>query len=145
MAEVYVSTVLNAPAERVWRLVRDFDALPDWVPGVVDSRIEGGGPADRVGCVRAFRLADGGALRERLLALSDYDYACTYAILDSPMPVTGYVATLRLIPVTDGNRTFAEWSARFECDPEDEPGLVEAIGEGVFGAAFDALVSRFGG
>ena len=145
MAEVYVSTVLHAPPERVWRVVRDFDGLPGWVPAVVDSRIEGGGPADRVGCVRAFRLADGGALRERLLALSDYDYACTYSILESPMPVEGYVATVRLLPVTDGNRTFAEWSARFDCAPADEADLCEAIGEGVFRAGLDALKSRFGG
>lgn len=145
MTEVYASTVLHASAERVWRLVRDFDALPDWVPAVVDSRIEGGGAADRVGCVRAFRTSDGGALRERLLALSDYEYACTYSILDSPMPLSDYVATLRLIPVTDGDRTFVEWSARFDCAPGDEAGLVEEIGQGVFRSGLDALKSRFGG
>ena len=41
-------------------------------------------------------------IRERLLALSDYDYSCTYAILESPMGVDNYVATLKLTPVTDG-------------------------------------------
>ena len=145
MTDVYVSSVVNAPTDRVWSVVRDFDALPDWVPNVVDSRIEGGGPPDRIGCVRAFRMADGARLRERLLALSDYDYACTYAILDSPMPVTDYVATLRLFPVTDGNRTFAEWSARFECPPGEVTRLVDDIGRGVFQAGLDSLKSRFGG
>ena len=33
-------------------------------------------------------------IRERLLALSDYDYSCTYEILESPMGVENYVATL---------------------------------------------------
>ena len=145
MTDVHTSSVINAPADRVWATVRDFNALPDWMPPVVDSRIEGSGPSDRVGCVRAFRMADGGALRERLLALSDYEYSCTYSILDSPMPVTNYVATLRLFPVTDGNRTFIEWSARFDCPPDEAARLVDDIGRGVFQAGFDSLKARFGG
>ena len=144
MTDVYTSAVIDAPAERVWAAVRDFDALPDWMPPVVESRIEGGGPSDRIGCVRAFRMADGGALREKLLALSDRERSCTYSILDSPMPVTGYVATLRLLPVTDKNRTFIEWSARFDCPPEEAPRLVDDIGRGVFQAGFDSLKARFG-
>ena len=78
-------------------------------------------------------------IRERLLALSDYEYSCTYEILESPMGVSGYVATLKLTPVTDGARCFAEWSAEFDCDPGRERELTETIGNGVFQAGFDAL------
>ena len=144
MARVYVSSVIGAPADRVWQAIRDFNALPDWVPAVRESRIEGGQPSDRVGCVRAFRLEDGGFLRERLLALSDYDYSVTYSILESPMGVEDYIATLKLVPVTDGGRSFAEWTAEFDCDPAAEAELVETIGRDVFQAAFDALKLRFG-
>ncbi len=144
MARVYISSVIGAPADRIWQAIRDFNALPDWVPAVRESRIEGGQPSDQVGCVRAFRLEDGGFLRERLLALSDYDYSVTYAILESPMGVENYVATLKLVPVTDGGRTFAEWTAEFDCDPAAEADLVTNIGNGVFQAAFDALKARFG-
>lgn len=144
MARVYISSVIGAPADRIWQTVRDFNALPDWVPAVRESRIEGGQPSDQVGCVRAFRLEDGGFLRERLLALSDYDYSVTYAILESPMGVENYIATLKLMPVTDGGRTFAEWTAEFDCDPAAEAELVANIGNGVFQAAFDALKARFG-
>lgn len=144
MARVYISSVIGAPADRIWQTVRDFNALPDWVPAVRESRIEGGQPSDQVGCVRAFRLEDGGFLRERLLALSDYDYSVTYAILESPMGVENYIATLKLMPVTDGGRTFAEWTAEFDCDPAAEADLVANIGNGVFQAAFDALKARFG-
>jgi len=145
MAQVYASSVLGAPADAVWDAVRDFNGLPSWHPAIAESRIEGNAPGDQVGCVRAFRLKDGGFIRERLLALSDYDFACTYAILESPMGVENYVATLRLIPVTDGARTFIEWSAEFDCPPEREAALVEQIGGGVFQGGFDALKSRFGG
>ncbi len=139
MARVYVSSVIDAPVARVWDRVRDFNGLPRWHPAIRDSRIENGEPSDRVGCIRDFHLQNGDRIREKLLGLSDYDYFCTYSILESPMPLTGYVATLRLTPVTDGDRTFAEWTAEFDCAPEAEEGLVGNIGTNVFQAGFNAL------
>jgi hypothetical protein len=141
---VYTSSVIEAAAEAVWALIRDFNGLPKWHPGIADSRIEGNWPADRVGCIRNFRLKDGGTIREQLLALSDFDLQCTYSILESPMAVENYVATLKLTPVTDGNRTFAEWSAEFDAPPAQERRLAEDIGQGVFQAGFNALKSYFG-
>ena len=145
MARVYTSSVINASAARVWARVRDFNGLPNWVPPVAESRIENGEPADKVGCVRAFSLRNGDKLREKLLGLSDFDMFCTYAILDSPMPLTDYVATLRLTPVTDQDRTFLEWSAEFHCAPDKEQELVSGIGANVFQAGFDSLKRAFGG
>ncbi|SLN64115.1 SRPBCC family protein [Roseisalinus antarcticus] len=145
MARVYVSSVVNAPAARVWERVRDFNALPRWHPRIRDSRIEDAHPSDQVGCIRNFNLQNGDNIREQLLGLSDYDMSCTYAILESPMPLTDYVATLRLTPVTEGDRTFIEWSAEFSCDPDDEQGLVAGVGGNVFQAGFDALKRHFGG
>jgi hypothetical protein len=143
MIKVYTSSVIDASAEAVWAHVRDFNRLPQWTPFVADSRIEGGQPSDKVGCVRNFRLKDGAVIREQLLALSDYDFQCTYAMLESPMGVTNYVATLKLTPVTDGTRTFAEWWAEFDCAPERESELAQQIGQGVFQASFDALKAAF--
>lgn len=145
MVNVYVSSVLDASADSVWSRVRDFNGLPQWHPLIADSRIENGQPADRVGCIRHFHLRDGGTIRERLLALSDYEYSCTYAILESPMGVSDYTATLKLTPVTDGGRCFAEWSAEFECDAVRGRELTESIGQGVFQGGFDALKRHFGG
>jgi hypothetical protein len=139
MPRVYISSVIDAPASRVWDRVRDFNGLSRWHPLVRDSRIENGEPPDKIGCVRDFHLQNGDRIREKLLGLSDYDYFCTYSILESPMPLTDYVATLRLTPVTDGDRCFAEWTAEFECDESEAEGLVTGIGEDVFLAGFSAL------
>lgn len=139
---VYVSSVIDAPTRRVWPYIRDFNALPDWHPLIKESRIETGLAADQVGCVRDFRLNDGSRIREQLLALSDYDLCCVYSILESPMPLTNYVATVRLTPVTDGDRTFAEWSATFDADAEHEATLIRDISNDVFQAGFDALRAR---
>ncbi len=78
-----------------------------------------------------------------MLALSDYDFTCTYSILESPMGVANYVATLKLTPVTDGNRTFAEWWAEFDPPAGRENALAEQIGQGVFQAGFDSLKRLF--
>ncbi|HWA42805.1 MAG TPA: SRPBCC family protein [Hypericibacter adhaerens] len=143
MVKVYTSSVIDAPADRVWTTIRDFNALPAWHPGIADSRIEGNQPSDKVGCIRNFNLKSGGNIREQLLALSDYDYVCTYSILASPMGVENYIATLKLSPITDGNRTYAEWTAEFDCDPAREKQLAQDIGQGVFQGGFDALKRRF--
>jgi hypothetical protein len=99
----------------------------------------------KVGSIRNFNLKDGGNIRERLLALSDVKHLCTYTILESPLPLENYVATLRLAPVSDGNRTYAEWTAEFNCRIEEEDGLVKTIGNGVFQGGFDALKTAFAG
>ena len=144
MARVYTSSVINASVGRVWDKVRDFNALPRWHPRIRDSRIEDALPSDKVGCIRNFNLQNGDNIREQLLGLSDYDMFCTYAILESPMPLSDYIATLRLTPVTDGDRCFVEWSAEFSADPADEDALVNGIGTDVFQAGFDALKRHFG-
>ena len=145
MIKVYTSSVIDAPADAVWAQIRDFNALPQWHPLIADSRIEGATASDRIGCIRNFRTKDGGNIREQLLTLSDFDYECTYSILDSPMGVENYVATLKLTPITDGNRTFAEWSAEFDCAEARERELAQTIGEGVFQGGFNALKQRFAG
>jgi len=145
MARVYTSSVIGASADRVWERIRDFNGLPRWHPRIRDSRIEDALPADKVSCIRNFNLQNGDNIREQLLGLSDFDMFCTYSILESPMPLTDYVATIRLTPITDGERCFAEWTAEFTCDPANEDDLVDGIGNDVFQSGFDALKRHFGG
>jgi len=143
MAMVFTSSIIDAPVPAVWAIIRDFNALPAWHPAIVESRIEHRKQPDQIGCVRNFKAKDLGQIREQLLSLSDYDFSFTYSILESPMPITDYVASVRLHPVTDGNRTFGEWTARFECEPSEEATLIANIGRDVFQVGFDALKSRF--
>jgi uncharacterized protein YndB with AHSA1/START domain len=146
MARAHASSVINAPIEQVWARIRDFNGLPGWHPGVARSEIEGGAPADQVGCVRHFALKDGGVIRERLLEMSDLGHHYSYVILESPLPVANYRATLRLRPISDGDRTYAEWSATFDPDPPEKRAEAEdMIGNGVFQGGFNALKKHFGG
>ncbi len=142
MTHVYVSALIPAPVTKVWSIIRDFNALPHWHPAIAKSRIEGGLSSADVGCVRHFELQDGGVIREKLLGLSDTRHRCDYAILDSPMGVEDYTATLQLTRVTQGDTCFAEWWADFTCLPAREAELIETIGGGVFAGGFAALTSR---
>ena len=145
MPRVVRSTILDAPVDWAWAVLRDFNGHDWWHPAVATSAIERGHPSDRVGCVRRFRLKDGGELREQLLTLSDLEQTYSYCLLETPVPLFNYVAHVRLLPVTDGDRTFVEWSADFDCAPEREAELVSGIGGNVFQGGFDALKRAFGG
>ena len=64
MPRVTKSTIIDAPVDRVWAVLRDFNGHDRWHPAVGVSAIERGAPSDKVGCVRRFRLKDGAELRE---------------------------------------------------------------------------------
>ncbi len=143
MANVFISSVIPAPIDSVWAKIRDFNGLPDWHPRMVKSEIEDGLPADRIGCVRRFELVSGATLREQLLAFSDIDRSVSYAILETPQPITNHRATLTLRPITDGDQTYAEWTATFDAPAEEADKIAAGMGANVFQGGFNALKEHF--
>ena len=133
MAKSYASTVIDAPADEVWARIRDFNGLADWHSGMVaTSEIEEGKAGDQVGGVR-----------EKLLAHSDQERSYTYDFQKDPFDVDNYLATIRVTPVTDGNRSFVEWWTTFDCD-RDKIGYWENFfATEVFQGGFDALKAHF--
>jgi hypothetical protein len=145
MARVYVSAVMNATLEEAWSLLRDFGALGNYHPYFEHSFIEEGLPADQVGCVRNFRGKDGGGvIRERLLALSDDEHRCRYAILEVDADWKNYVAEMHLLPVTEGGRCFGEWWAEWEVPPAQQAEAIARV-EGTFRSFFACVDARFAG
>jgi uncharacterized protein YndB with AHSA1/START domain len=144
MPKVYVSTVINAPIERVWRTVSDFNGLPAWMPGMKDSTIEDGKSPQSVGAVRSLSMPGTNAkLRERLEVLSPEDYQITYSVLEGPLPVKNVVTTMRLRPITDIYGTLGEWSSQFETEPGKEEEGVQFLSR-VFSGGFRALKRHLG-
>src|SRR4029077_19384117 len=70
---IYISDVIDAPIEKVWGIMRDFNDMPAYHPAIKKSAIESGCSSDQVGCLRHLTLADG-FVRERLLCLDDKNY-----------------------------------------------------------------------
>jgi hypothetical protein len=118
--------VLDRSAPEVWDIVRDFNSYPIWVNGVEDSHIEGDLPGTAVGGVRDFSMG-GSRTRQRLLAHSDADRYFSYegcnpfeiAVSGTTRTLLHYEGTLRITPIVEGDRAFAEWSSRYECPHED--------------------------
>ncbi len=139
LQHVVRSTVIDAPIERVWAVLRDFNSHDQWHDVVAESRIEGDDRGDQVGCVRSFTLQDGNRIREQLIALSDSEHRSTYCIVEATVPLQRYVATLTLKPVTDGDRTFWHWESTFATPPGEERALREMVGRDVYEAGFANL------
>src|SRR5690348_3475861 len=122
MIEVFRSSVIAAPAQRVWALVRDFNAMPAWNSTIRSSVIENG-PADRIGCRRVLTFNDGSVWVHELTELSDAEMAIGYAIVGTPpgtrIPMRDYRAAIRLEPVIDGDQCFIAWRAALETDQEE--------------------------
>lgn len=140
--KVVRSTVIDAPIERVWAVLRDFNSHDQWHEVVTESRIEGGERSDQVGCVRSFSLEDGNRIREQLIALDDRQYKSTYCIVEASVPLQRYVATVTLKPVTDGRRTFWHWESSFATPPGMARELCEMVAVGVYEAGFANLRSH---
>ncbi|MFE0648441.1 SRPBCC family protein [Streptomyces sp. NPDC059534] len=126
MASTSVSRIVPASPKQVWNLIGGFDALPDWLPYIPQSTALEGGR------VRRLTNPDGDVIVERLVAFHEAERHYSYAILEAPFPVTGYVSTLRVHAV-DGQDGVAEvqWSGRFTPD-----GATDAEAEELFAGIY---------
>jgi len=115
MAKSYYSIVLDHSADEVWAVIRPFDHYA-WAGVLSDTVIEDGKRGDQVSAVRRVTVGDR-VLRQILLAHSDVERFYTYAFHDpAGVPVSNYLATLRVTPVVASDQAFVEWSATFDCD-----------------------------
>jgi hypothetical protein len=127
MAKAYYSTVFQQPVAEIWEIVRDFNNYPVWVGGGGESLIEDGKSGDTIGAVRNV-LYQGRRIRQRLLALSDVERSQAYEFCGAPsLPVSSFLATLRITPIVDGERAFVEWWATFDCEPGQSEELSQTL------------------
>ncbi|MFF0560060.1 SRPBCC family protein [Streptomyces sp. NPDC020472] len=133
MASTSVSRVVPASPQRVWNLIGGFDALPDWLPYIPESTALEGGR------VRRLTNPDGDVIVERLVDFNEAERHYSYAILQAPFPVTGYLSTLRVHPVP-GRDDLAEvqWSGRFAPEGATEQDVVDLF-TGIYADGLDAL------
>ena len=140
MAKVNLSLNLGVPASKLWDTIGGLNALPDWHPAIEKSEVDGQGE----GSVRTLTLAGGGGtITERLDNSDAKSHSYTYSILDGPLPVANYQATIKVSEQPDGTST-VEWDSDFQPKGAPEQAAVEAI-QGVYQAGFDNLKKMFGG
>ena len=138
MATVKMSSKVPVTADQLWEAIGHFNALPDWHPAVQKSDLEEGGS------IRRLTLAGGGEIVERLEQSSDGDgRSYSYSILESPLPVAGYTASIKVTDDDAGGCTI-EWSSSFAPSGAPENDAIKVI-EGIYQAGFDNLKKMFGG
>ena len=139
MSKVSMSTRINASADQLWKVLRDFNGLPVFIAAIKKSTLEGSG----VGAVRTLTLEGGGPpIVEKLEKIDDQAKTLSYSIVTSPLPLKDYYATVEVTDLGPGQSEL-KWYSTFQ--PKDAP-EAEAIKtvEGVYSGAFEGLKKLFG-
>ena len=137
MAKVSMNSAINMSADELWKLIGQFNALPDWHPAVTSSTLEDGGK------LRRLTLLGGAEIVERLEKIDDADRLYRYSIVSGPLPVANYTATLRVKDDGRGKATI-EWSSEFDPAGASETDAAVAI-QDVYKMGLDNLRKMFGG
>jgi carbon monoxide dehydrogenase subunit G len=126
MTSVKVSERVEASAEAVWALFRDFGGVQRFSPAIEKVEVSGSG----IGAVRTLSVPGGVQLKERLEAFDDRGRRLQYAIVGGPIPVANYLATIEV--KDEGPKACRiDWSSQFEPKGiSDEQG--RAMIEGVY-------------
>ncbi len=94
--KVEESVQINAPADKVWAKVSNFNDLGAWHPAIKSTEITSG-ENNKVGAIRLLTLQDGGTIKERLLAYSSKKMTLKYTIIESVLPVSSYVSSVTVM------------------------------------------------
>lgn len=148
--KVVKSVDLHAPVDKVWAAVKDFDSLDKWHPGFAkDALVKG--TNNKPGAVRSLTVKDGPTFTEELLAFDDAHHTYRYRIVESPLPIQGYVSRLTVKPRPNGGSRVT-WSGTFKRkntsanppEAESDAGAVKLV-TGVYDGGLANLKKQFGG
>ena len=129
---------LAAPAQDVWNVIGKFGGLADWHPAAVACVLSEQGPDT----IRTISIPGGGSLVEKLEAHDDAAMSQTYSIVDGPLPVAGYVSTIRVLSDSE-NSCRVHWAGRFDASGAPDE-VAQKVVRGIYTAGLSALAERFG-
>eukprot|EP01059_Diplonema_ambulator_P002782 TRINITY_DN1241_c0_g1_i7.p1 TRINITY_DN1241_c0_g1~~TRINITY_DN1241_c0_g1_i7.p1 ORF type:complete len:139 (+),score=45.54 TRINITY_DN1241_c0_g1_i7:55-471(+) len=114
--KVFESTVIKAPADKVWDAVRNLDFK--WSKIVKSSDGEPG----LVGSQRVITYTDGTVQKVTLSGLDDAKMSVTWDLVESdpPMQYLSCIHTIHLRRITNTNETYFEWVTDFSMDANQE-------------------------
>ncbi|HYF62186.1 MAG TPA: SRPBCC family protein [Herpetosiphonaceae bacterium] len=114
------STVLEAPIEAVWAVVRDILKVVEIVIGDAAHglRWTHGASAEHVPARFQFKLADGSVAHEEVTARSETEHSIEYRANGVVLTMAEYAAAIRLQPVTlPAGQTFVTYERTFSFIP----------------------------
>ena len=103
---------VTVPPNEIWQLIGGFGSLPDWVPGVLQSKLADGGR------VRYLHDAQGHTFIERLEHYDAAAHSYAYSILHSPISVSDYLSMITVTlstkvrdPISIGRASTRRWGS----------------------------------
>ncbi|HYD94663.1 MAG TPA: SRPBCC family protein [Noviherbaspirillum sp.] len=129
MLDVRESIAIAAAPDVVWKAVKDFDNF-GWHPAVASTRLTAG-RNNEAQAVRTLILKDGARITEQLRKHDDAQMVQRYVILDSPLPVIDYAASIE-VRTDEGGGSTVTWQSHFrrKADPDTNDDTVRRmIGE----------------
>jgi mxaD protein len=123
---------LKGSPEATWSLIGDYCAIEKWHPAVAKCQIASGAN-NQAGAVRVLTLRDGATIREELVQHDPRVRTYTYKILDSPLPVVSYAATITVLPGSTGG-SVVEWKSTFKAAPGTDDATARTTIEGIYDA-----------
>jgi ketosteroid isomerase-like protein/uncharacterized protein YndB with AHSA1/START domain len=131
MTTIHNDVTISRSPDEVWALLRDLEAVTEWVPGIAQARVEG--------TRRICTTADGGEIHEEI----ELDDARRRYAYSQPVHPLGLSASRGVLSVTgNGADTHVAWVAELEfADPAQEAQVMPLLEQG-YAAALDSLKRR---
>ena len=103
---------IDAPADKVWEQVKNFDGLGSWHPAVEKDEIVAG-KNNTVGAERLLSLKGGGTIKEKLMVFDDKHHMFKYQILEGVLPVSDYTSVVS-VKAAGKDKSTVTWSGSFK-------------------------------
>jgi hypothetical protein len=127
-ATITRSIDLKASVSAVWSVIGPFCAIKDWLPPVGECIEDGKAPPTRILVTKDGKAA----FVETQTARNDTEHTYSYVFLSSPLPVSNYTSTIKVMARGDGTSTVT-WSGSYTPDHGKEKVADEAL-NGVYEA-----------
>nr|WP_271209468.1 SRPBCC family protein [Rhodococcus wratislaviensis]GLK34014.1 hypothetical protein GCM10017611_08570 [Rhodococcus wratislaviensis] len=134
------SVTIQASADDVWRVVRDFFAIAEWHPTVPEPKAIPGSPGDCPGATRVFNAGTASESIERLIEHNDEGRFFVYELLNPRFPITDHRGRITVSP--DALGAVVQWVTTFHSTDETAVELDGVLGDGVFAPGLTALSRR---
>jgi len=136
--EVMNKVEVKTTPDKAWAAIGAFCDVKNWHPALASCEISKKGDAT----FRMLTTKDGAKIFEQELSRDDKAHSYSYAIIESPLPVTNYKATIKVDPGTGGNVAIV-WVASF--DPKGPEADAKKVIGGIFAAGLDSLKAQLDG
>jgi mxaD protein len=121
MADGQAEVTIDASPDDVWKLVREFGTLDEWMPGIESCTVEGD--------VRTLPMM-GMEIQEQLRSLDDDKRAIAYSVIKLPLEgLQSHTATISVEPEGSGSKV--TWHV--DVQPDEMLGMFLPVYEGSIG------------